>query len=240
MGAAGPQTATLKSAFQIAWPASLAAIVTPLLGLIDAGVMARAAPQDTLAGASLAAAVFSLLYWTFGFLRISLSGLTAQAHGAQDEFRLRSHLVQGAALGAGVGLLLTVLGGPITALAQLVLVETTAASSGAGDAMTTYIKVRLLAAPFVLATYAALGWFTGQGRTGLLMLVTTSMAAINAGLSILLVLHFDFGITGLATATAIAEVSGALIAGAGVAYVLSRRGGLITGWSIKALLSDAG
>ena len=50
---------TLRAAFSLAWPASLAAIVTPLLGLVDAGVLARAAGPADIAGVALAGAVFA-------------------------------------------------------------------------------------------------------------------------------------------------------------------------------------
>ncbi|GGY54955.1 MATE family efflux transporter [Parvularcula lutaonensis] len=239
MEGAAPKPATLRSAFAIAWPASLAAIVTPLLGLIDIAVLARGAETYALAGASLAGAVISVLYWTFGFLRMSLSGLAAQAIGANDEPRLRAHLVQGAGLGFAIGLILLLLSPLVIAGAHWLLVESSEASARAGEAMRTYLGIRLLAAPLALTTTAMLGWFTGQGRTGLLMLVTISTAAINAVLSIIFVLGLDQGIAGLAAATALSELSGFLIACASASFVLTKRGGLKTGWSLSKVREGA-
>lgn len=237
---AEPQLASRGSALRIAWPASLAAIVTPLLGLIDTAVLARGADTQALAGASLAGAVFSLLYWSFGFLRMSLSGLSAQALGADDEARLRGHLLQGTAFGLLIGCLLLALGGPIAAGAQALMVDSSNASAGAGEAMRTYLGIRLWAAPAVITTTAILGWLTGQGRTLFLMLVTIGTAAINAVLSIWLVLGLDQGIAGLALATAIAEVCGLLLAMGSAAHVLARRGGIFSGWSVAAARQGLG
>ncbi|NNU16594.1 MATE family efflux transporter [Parvularcula sp. ZS-1/3] len=237
MSSAAPQPATLRSAFAIAWPASLAAIITPVLGLTDVAVLARGAEAEALAGASLAGAVFSLLYWSFSFLRMSLSGLVAQALGADDEGMLRARLVQGALFGFAVGLLLLILQAPIIAGAQLFLVDTSEASAAAGDAMRSYIGIRIWGAPAVITTTALLGWFTGQGRTGLLMAVTIGTASVNAVLSILFVLVFGWGIEGLALATALAELSGLLIGLGGAAWVLAQRGGVLAHWS-RARMRD--
>ncbi len=240
MAGAGPRPATLQSAFSIAWPASLAAIITPVLGLIDIAVLGRGADAVALAGASLGGAVISILYWSFGFLRMSLSGLSAQALGSNDETQLRAYLIQGLGIGFVIGVSLLIFAGPIIALGHLFLVESSAASSGAGDAMETYLHVRLLAAPAVLTTTAILGWLTGQGRTGLLMAITTAIAGINAVLSVLFVLRMDQGIAGLAAATALAECAGLVLSGMAVLWVTHKRGGVPRFWDLTKARTGLG
>ena len=230
----GPQAATLLSAWIVAWPASLAAIISPLLGLIDTAVLARGADTQVLAGASLAGAVLAILYWTFGFLRMSLSGLAAQALGSGDDSRLRAHLIQGVFFGAAIGIALLALSHPIGLAAQTVMIDGTSASVGAGEAMRDYIRVRIIGAPAVLATVAILGWLSGQARTTLLLLITTVTALTNAGLSILFVLNFGWGIEGLAAATVIAEVTGLALAVASVAWVLRGHGGWLRADDVRA------
>ncbi|MEM9284631.1 MAG: MATE family efflux transporter [Pseudomonadota bacterium] len=232
MAGAGPRPATLRTAFAIAWPASLAAIITPVLGLIDIAVLGRGADAVALAGASLGGAVISVLYWSFGFLRMSLSGLSAQALGSKDEVQLRAYLLQGLGIGFTVGFVILILASPIIAAGHMLLVETSEASEDAGRAMETYLRVRLLAAPAVIATTAVLGWLTGQGRTGLLMAITTAIAVINACLSVLFVLRMDQGIAGLAAATALAEVAGLALGGLAVLWVTHQRGGIRRHWSL--------
>jgi MATE family multidrug resistance protein len=232
--------ASWRDVAAVAWPAALAAIVTPLLGVIDTAVLTRGASMEALAGASLAAAVFSIVYWTFGFLRMSLSGLTAQALGAGDEVRLRSQLAQGLALGIGIGVLLVLLAVPIGWAASRILIEGSEASKAAGEAMRTYIAIRILAAPASLGTTAILGWLTGQARTGLLSVVTIGTALINAGLSILFVLVQDKGVGGLAAATALAETAGFILAVGSVLLILRGRGGIAAGWEKAALTRGLG
>ncbi|MEE4211315.1 MAG: MATE family efflux transporter, partial [Parvularcula sp.] len=232
--------ATWRSVAALAWPAALAAIVTPLLGVIDTAVLTRGAAVEDLAGASLAAAVFSVVYWTFGFLRISLSGLTAQALGAGDEGRLRGQLAQALALGLLIGLGLLLFTPVIGRGANLLLIRGSEASPEAAEAMATYLQVRLLAAPAALGTTVILGWLTGQGRTGFLSVVTIGTALINAGLSILFVLVQDQGIAGLAAATALAEAAGFLMALAAVLFILHRRGGIRAAWRRSAMTQGLG
>ncbi|HAD26440.1 MAG TPA: MATE family efflux transporter, partial [Alphaproteobacteria bacterium] len=45
-----------------------------------------------IGGVALGALIFTSVYWTFGFLRMGTTGLTAQARGAADEPELRAAL----------------------------------------------------------------------------------------------------------------------------------------------------
>ncbi|WP_036766813.1 MATE family efflux transporter [Parvularcula oceani] len=226
---------TLRSAFRIAWPASLAAIVTPLLGLIDTAVLTRGGSTADLAGVALAGAVFSLLYWSFGFLRMGLAGLTAQAEGRGDEAGSRAHLVQGVVLGGMIGLVLCVLRTPIADLSAYAMTAGNAASAEAVEAMRSYIEIRLFAAPLALMTTAGFGWLTGQGRTAAMMAVSLSITALNAGLDILFVLEFSMGVEGIALGTALAEGTGALLLALGILRVLHLRGGIRRDWILRRM-----
>ncbi|MBB4659775.1 MATE family efflux transporter [Parvularcula dongshanensis] len=231
------RSATVRSAFALAWPASLAAIVTPVLGLIDAAVLARAAGPTDMAGVALAAAVFSLLYWSFGFLRMSVAGLTAQADGRNDEGGVRVAVVQGLLIAAAVGFSLLLLKSPIAALSEVAMTHGTEASDGAAGAMRTYLAIRLFAAPCVMVTNALVGSLTGQGRMRAVMIVMLSVTALNALLDVVFVMGMGMGVAGIALGTAIAETVGALLAGLAVLRALERRGGVRLGWN-RARLTE--
>jgi len=101
---------------KLAWPASVAASVTPLLGAVDVWALAQSARPLDVAAVGLGAVIFSLAYWTFGFIRMSVAGLTAQAAGAEDETEARAALARGAVIGGAIGLGLLMLQVPIGAL----------------------------------------------------------------------------------------------------------------------------
>ena len=230
---------TMRAAFSLAWPASLAAIVTPLLGLVDAGVLARHAGPADIAGVALAGAVFSLIYWPLGGLRKSAAGLSAQAHGAGDEAGLRAHLVKAVAICGGIGFALLALKWPIAALAEVGMTSGTEASAAATEAMRAYTDIRLWGVPAVALLAGGLGWLTGQGRLKLVMAVLVSVTLLNAALDLWFVAGLGFGVRGIAYGTLAAEVAGCALCFGAVAWVLVQRGGLRASWDRSRFAEDS-
>ena len=68
----------------LAVPMILANITTPLLGLVDTAVMGHMAVSAPLAGAAIGGLILTQIYWVCGFLRMSATGLSAQARGKQS------------------------------------------------------------------------------------------------------------------------------------------------------------
>jgi MATE family multidrug resistance protein len=62
----------------------LSNLMVPLAGLIDVSFLGHLADIRHLAGVALATVIFNYVYWTFGFLRMSTTGMTAQALGRGD------------------------------------------------------------------------------------------------------------------------------------------------------------
>ena len=230
---------SFRRAVSLAWPASLAAVVTPLLGLVDAGVLARAAGPADIAGVALAGAVFSLVYWPLGGLRMSAAGLSAQAHGAGDEAGLRAHLVKACLICGAVGLVLLCLKWPIAALAEAAMTAGTEASPAAAEAMRAYTEIRLWGVPAVALLAGLLGWLTGQGRLGLVMAVLVGVTLVNALLDVWFVVGLGYGVRGIAYGTLAAEVLGGLAALLAVLWVLGQRGGLRSSWDRSRFAEDA-
>ena len=230
---------TFREAVSLAWPASLAAIVTPLLGLIDAGVLARAAGPADIAGVALAGAVFSLIYWPLGGLRMSAAGLSAQAHGAGDEAALRAHLVKAGAICGVIGLVLLALKVPIGTLAEVGMTSGTEASPAAAGAMRAYVDIRLWGVPAVALLAGGLGWLTGQGRLKLVMAVLVGITLMNAALDVWFVMGLGHGVRGIAYGTLVAEVTGCALTGLAILWVLAQRGGLFAHWDRGRFAEDA-
>ena len=114
---AATTTVSYRDILRLAWPASVAASVTPLLGAVDVWALAQSARPLDIAAVGLGSVIFSLAYWTFGFIRMSVAGLTAQAAGAEDESEARAALVRGGVIGAGVGVILVLLQIPFSSSA---------------------------------------------------------------------------------------------------------------------------
>jgi len=109
-GDGGGMTARLtrRSIFAQAWPIMLGQTTVPLVGLVDTAVIGRTGDAAALAGVALGATIINFIFWAFGFLRMGMTGMTAQAEGAGDGEEVEAMLLRGLALGVGLGLVLFV------------------------------------------------------------------------------------------------------------------------------------
>ena len=215
---------------RLAWPASVAASVTPLLGAIDVWALAQSERPLDIAAVGLASVIFSLAYWTFGFIRMSVAGLTAQAAGGEDEAEARAALVRGGVIGGAIGVVLVLLQLPVGVLSFQLLGTGSEASAETLAHGRTYFDIRIWGAPFALASYAAFGWLTARGRTDFLMAASVFMTAINIGLDYWFVVGLGWGAAGVAAGTLIAEIAGFFAAMAFVLMVMHEHGGVRAHW----------
>lgn len=198
---------THRRVLAIALPMTLAHLTTPLLGIANAAVVGRLGDAALLGGVALAAVIFDLLFWGFGFLRMGTVGLVAQAIGRDDRVEQRAVLLRALIIAAGCGLAMVLLQVPILLLA----LKLAGGSEQVNAAVADYYHVRIFAAPFSLANYAILGWLTGLGRTGRALALQAGMNALNMGLSAFLVLGAGFGVAGAGLGALAAEAVGAVV-----------------------------
>ncbi|GGO92537.1 MATE family efflux transporter [Stakelama pacifica] len=228
--------------FAQAWPIILGQTTVPLVGLADTVVIGRTGDAAALAGVALGTTVINFLFWTFGFLRMGMTGMTAQALGADDSEEVRAMLVRGLALGLGIGAALFAL--------QWLLIPAAFALLAGGEALDAsakgYVAARFWGAPASLGVFAINGWLLGLGRTRAALLLQIVMNLINAALDILFVWRLGMGAGGVGLGTAIAEWA-ALATGLGIAvYVLgpgaiaairTQRASLFTAPAIRRLFA---
>ncbi len=192
---------TRRAVLALAWPVVLAQAATALTGVVDTAVMGRVGGAVELAAVGVAAMIFSFVYWAFGFLRMSTTGLVAQAVGADERAQARAHLVRALLLGAGLGLLILASARPLERLAL-------AAFDAAPDveALTRdYLRARIWGAPAALMGYGITGWLLGTGRTRTLLAFQVVLNLVNAGLDVYFVGALGWGPAGIGVGTALAE-----------------------------------
>src|SRR5699024_96016 len=98
-----------KNIIRLAIPIILANASAPLLGLADTATIGQTAHAAELGAISLAALVFSFVYWGFGFLRMGTTGFIAQAKGKSDPDEVLAVLFRSVILGLGIGVLMILL-----------------------------------------------------------------------------------------------------------------------------------
>ncbi|KCZ55877.1 hypothetical protein HY29_09740 [Hyphomonas beringensis] len=192
---------TRRKILSLATPVILAQAATATTGVVDTAIMGRFGDKSDLAAVAIAAVAFSFIYWGFGFLRMSTTGLTAQANGGGDIAESRAILLRALLMGAGIGAVLFLVSpllrlGIFAAFHGTETVETLAGG---------YFNARIWGAPAYLMGLAVTGWMLGTGKTGQMLAFQIVMNGVNAGLDTWFVAKLDWGPAGIGAGTAIAE-----------------------------------
>jgi MATE family multidrug resistance protein len=199
---------THRRVVQIAGPIVLSNATVPLLGAVDTAVIGQLGDPASLGAVGIGAVILATLYWAFGFLRMSTSGLAAQAHGAGDAAERSAVLLRALIVGAVAGLVLV--------LAQVILFAAAFAVAPASEQVETlagqYLSIRIWGAPATIALYALTGWLVGLGRTRGVLVLQLWQNGVNIGLDLWFVLGLGWGVPGVAVATLIAEWTGLMLA----------------------------
>ncbi|WFP76212.1 MATE family efflux transporter [Mesorhizobium sp. WSM4906] len=212
---AGSFNVTNRSVLAIAVPMTLAYLTTPLLGIVDTAVIGQFGDAALLGGLAAGALVFDVVFTTFNFLRSGTTGLVAQAFGRGDQLEEQAVLWRAVLIAVVAGVVLAALA-PLFAVAGQWFMG---AEPRVSAAMSVYIRIRLLAAPFSLVNYAILGYVLGRGEGGLGLMLQAVLNGINILLCFLLGLELGWGVAGVAWATVTGEFLAMLL---GLAIVLSR------------------
>jgi MATE family multidrug resistance protein len=213
-----------KAVLSLAVPVMISNVSTPLIGIVDTGVVGQIPDPSYIGSVAIGSLVFTFVFWAFGFLRMGTTGLTAQAYGAADSDEVLAGLGRALLLAAGVGSLLIALQWPIREIAFALLDGSDAVERLARD----YFDIRIWAAPATLANYALLGWFIGLGRTDIGLVLQLILNLSNMALDALFVLGFGWDVSGVALGTVLAEILAAAVGLAVAARHLRALGGRVS------------
>jgi len=193
-----------REAWRLAWPLILSHLSIPLLGVVDTMVVGHLPSPHYLGAVAIGAVVLNVVYFVFGFLRMGITGLTAQAFGRSDHPECRAWLARGMGFALVIASVLVLLAGPLIDITTF-LFEPSARVAGE---FATYVAIRLLGAPAALVTLVLLGWLMGMqnARGPMALLMVTN--GLNMALDLLFVLGFGWAVAGVAWATVCAEYAG--------------------------------
>lgn len=184
--------------FRLAILNILSNLMIPLSGFLSVAFLGHLGELYHLAGVTLAAILFNFLYRTLGFLRMSTTGITAQAVGRSEEDQVWLALLRNTLLALIIGLIIIVLQSPLRVVGFVILDATTdIKASGAA-----YYDTRIWGVPAALVNFVLIGWFLGREESGKVLLLSLLGNGCNILLDYLLIirLHWDSMGAGLATA----------------------------------------
>ena len=188
----------------LAIPMVLSNITVPLLGLVDAAVIGHLEHAWYLGGVALGSTMISVAFWLLGFLRMSTTGLTAQAFGANDPEKLVRVLLQGCLMALGFAVVFLLLHRFISNW----IFSFSDASEQVKFYGQQYFVIRAWSAPASLMNFVILGWLLGtqNSKAPMWMVIITNIT--NIALDILFVVGFGWKVQGAAAASVIADYAG--------------------------------
>ncbi len=199
---------TYNRVLKIALPMVISNATIPILGAVDTGVIGQLGDQIILAAVGIGAIIISTIYWLFGFLRMSTTGLVAQANGAKDLSAVFAFLIRGVLIGVLAGLVILLFQAPLFWIAFKLFQAMPDVESKAE----TYLSIRIWAAPLSIANFAVLGWLIALERTLYVLCLQIFVNLLNIILNLIFVLNLSWGIEGVALATVISETVNAILA----------------------------
>jgi len=196
-----------RRVFLLAIPLILSNLTQPLLSTVDTVLSGHLPGPAALGGVAVGGIFFNSVFWTFGFLRMSTTGLVAQAYGARDHQELRLHFARAFLSSIAIGAAILAVKSPLISLSITLL--------GAGPEVAqnaaVYCHIRIWSAPAALANYVILGSLLGRQRARTALLIQAAINVVNVAVALWLVLHLHWGVAGIATATMAADYAGLLI-----------------------------
>jgi MATE family multidrug resistance protein len=185
--------------FKLSLPIFFSNMAIPLVGFVDTGLMGHLSSEKFLAAISVATSVITMLFWSFGFLRMGTVGLVSQSLGRNDWNEISLIFIRSLILALFFGFLIILLKNPI-----LFLIEHFFKTSQETQFLINkYISIRILSAPAELTLFTLTGLYLGLQKTKIASLGISIFCIGNIILSSIFVIHFNLEINGAAAGTVI-------------------------------------
>jgi multidrug resistance protein, MATE family len=175
--------------------------MVPLATIFSTAFLGHLPEIHHLAGVALAGNLFSFLFLFLASLRMSTTGLTAQAVGRDDRSAIILVLVRNSIVALGCGLVLMLLQYPIQQLGLAWVDAPPEVIAAAG----TYFRAAMWGAPATLINYVILGWFLGREENKGVLLLSIIGSVANVGLDYLFIIDWDLASFGAGSAVAISQ-----------------------------------
>ena len=186
--------------FKLSIPIFFSNVAIPFVGLVDTGLMGHLGNEKYLAAISIATSIITMIFWSFGFLRMGTVGLVSQAYGRKDYNEIIQVLVRNLILAFLIGFFIIFFKDVILFLIKTYFFT----SEETLNLINNYISIRILSAPAELIIYVLAGFYLGLQKTNISSLMISFFCIVNAILSAILVVKYDLEIFGVAAGTVIA------------------------------------
>ena len=218
-----------KEILRIAIPNIISNITIPLLGMVDLAILGHLESGIYIGAVALGSMIFNFIYFGFGFLRMSSSGFTAQAYGANDKHEIILTLSRALTVAFIGGFLIIALQYPIALLGFQLITGSPEVEALAKE----YFYIRIYAAPAAISLFAITGWFLGMQNARYPMIIAITITLLNLLFNLLFIYGFGMKANGVAWGTLIAQYSGL---GLAIILFLKKYRSYFKYWNYQAMM----
>ncbi len=192
---------SIKNLIHLSIPIFFANLVIPLVAIIDTGLMGNLDDASYLTATSIASSLFSMIFWSFGFLRMGTVGMVAQAHGSSQYNEIVDLVFRNIAFVIILSLLLVFLQHFIFNLGLQIF----DLSNDTEKYFKDYFYIRIYSAFGELTIFVITGLFIGLQKTKTSSVVVVFFSVSNIIFSLFFVLFLNLDIKGVALGTLVSS-----------------------------------
>ena len=199
--------ASISNIVKLSIPIFFANLVIPLVAIVDTGLMGNLDNASYLTATSIATSIFSLIFWSFGFLRMGTVGLVAQAHGAKQYEEIINLVFRNITFVIFISLLLVIFQKYIFTIALSIF----DLSDQTAKYFKEYFELRIYSSFGELSIFIITGVFIGLQKTAISSIAIGFFSITNIFFSVVFVVYFNLDIKGVALGTVISSTLTAII-----------------------------
>ena len=192
---------SIKNLLHLSIPIFFANLSIPLVAIIDTGLMGNLDDASYLTATSIASSVFSMIFWSFGFLRMGTVGMVAQAHGSNQYNEIVDLVIRNIAFVIVISLVLIFLQHYIFHLGLQIF----DLSNDTKKYFKDYFDIRIYSSFGELTIYVITGLFIGLQKTKTSSVVVGFFSVTNIIFSLFFVLYCKLNVTGVALGTLVSS-----------------------------------
>ena len=193
--------ASIKYIFKLSIPIFFANLAIPLVGIVDTALMGNLEKTNYLTATSIASNFFSMLFWSFGFLRMGTVGMVSSEFGKDNFDGIYNIFLR--------NLIFVIFISLIVILFQIYLLKICLnifeLEEQTKNLFEEYFKIRIYSAPGELSIYIITGLFVGLRKTFVSSLAVGVLSLLNIIISFYLVVYKGLNIKGVAYGTLISS-----------------------------------
>ena len=192
---------SIQNIFKLSIPIFFANLVIPFVAIVDTGLMGNLDNASYLVATSIAASVFSMIFWSFGFLRMGTVGMVAQAYGSKDYQEIINIFLRNISFVIIISLLLIIFQRYIFQISLSIFELSLETKKYFKD----YFNLRIYSSFGELTIFVITGLFIGLQKTKTSSIIIGFFSITNILFSLFFVLYLNLNVQGVALGTLVSS-----------------------------------